>query len=331
MKNITNKPYYNARLANAKMKLADEIAYKEKILKEEKEKEQLIRIERERKNSFSNVVSKRLESRKRLIERRERFDDNLALLAAKIAYVAAPVDNKEVLSENASFITDYPDNFISLYENVKDLFATNFEIKRTLGDYYSRSSELNFGNMIGVTAAAVNAAASVDLIRKPVDVEDNGISFTVTDTIDSLLYFGDTAAGLEKDSRYELVQEFVNYTASEVERRVISACKIEAERADKIAFLNEMAVDNPYAYTAHKNIVNQTKTTTLLNEVTMTVFAINHDKGNVSEESLMSEGIMQYTLMETLNTLGLMSESVEDLKKICKETRQKYRKKNYKR
>ena len=322
------KPSFNSRLVQGKQQVAEELAFRQKQNHRLAEEKEINRIRDLHLNSFNNKISKKQLRQKRLNESVNRFNDNLAYMISVIAYKASPHEDKGFLRENC-FLEDQPKAFINLFEHVKDLFATDASIKRCVGDYYSRTSELNFGNLSGITAATINAASAVDMQRRPtVDVEDNGINFNVMDTVDSLIYFGDTAAGLEKDSRYETVSEFVEVVAEEVNNRVLIAYKQEAERADKQAFLHEAAKENMYAFSSNKNIANQVKKESILNEVAMTVFAINHDKGNNSTEELMNESVLQYSLLETLNTVGLLNKSVAEIKETCMNARRRYRNKN---
>ena len=318
------KPFYNVRIANNMQRAAADLAEKNRLLREQNEQQTMDRLHEMKGTTFTRLKTKSQMRREANHERRTCFNESLAYLVASAAYRAIPIDGKPQLSDDAQINLQENATFAGIFGLVQERMIKDPIISARVGETYSRYSNLQLGDVSSVAGGQAAAFAGVIASsHNPLRmVKDDFKVSTSQSVVDQLIYFGDTAAGMEKnDGSGALYEEFVEKLSEQVETAVVTALKEEAERVQMRQFLDESYAEDPYAKVSNRNLARQVSKSSVLNEVTMTVIAKAKTEGEWTHEQLMSEAVAQYAVMETLNSIGLLGRTKEEIISECIKTR----------
>jgi len=126
--------------------------------------------------------------------------------------------------------------------------------------------------------------------------------------------------GDQSDINESVYREFVRTTSAKVEAIVLRTLKEETDAIDLTTFLAEEGKDNMYNKSANKNLLRKATKPSVFREVFKTV-SVLAENTEYRKEFLMPEAIALYTLLETLNTLGLLNKTKEKVMLECVELR----------
>lgn len=310
------KPFYNARLANRMQACAKELNEQaEGFAKEQEDKTKGI-MESMVGSTFSRVKTKAVLRREANQAKRKAFLESLSLMIATAAYNAMPVDGKEQLKEEAT-LSEQPKEFLALLEVVSETLTKDGTTSMIVGDKYARIKTLDIGTAETLNASqlAVAIAGSVSPVREKLSDNANPASYTAMNFIDTATQYGD------KQSVPETLQEqiyltFVEKLTEDVELKVVSALKNEAEKAELNSFLEEAYEGDGYASRTNRNLARVAKQPSVFREIYKTVAAKAGMEG-YSQDMILGEAIAQYTLLETLNAVELLGKTREQIIDEC--------------
>ena len=312
------KPYYNVRVANNLQRTALEVAENAKQLQERQEAEIKNIINERTDSTFSRMKNTAARRRQMNNKKKISFQESLSYLVSKAAYTAMPVDGKKPLIEGAS-LQEQPKEFQRMFEAVGGMITKDSSICSAVGDAYSRCSGIDLGSSSNINASqfAVTIAGRVNPVAEKLSDNPDPSSFTAMNHVDALLYFGDTAGGLPKDSDEAIYENFITSLADTVEKKVLHAIREESQRAEMSEFLQEAYQDELYGKTSNRLLARKVKKVSVFQEVTMSVFAKNMSEGEFTKEEMLGEAIAHYTILETFNAIDLLKKTPEQIISEC--------------
>ena len=125
-----------------------------------------------------------------------------------------------------------------------------------------------------------------------------------------LLNISDSQLGNDANAVISKLQEnFITQATKLVSEKVVAALAEEAEKSNINEYLTE-AADSKYFKTANKELIRKSKKNSVFQEVYKTVlqehsYLLTEGVDQDKKDLLMAEAILEYTLLETMNTLNL--------------------------
>ena len=308
---VKMKPSYISRKVSSMQRAASEMAAKHNTKVEEAKIMNEWKIEEDRKMYFSSTKNSLTKRREQAAEKQKLFNESFKLMVASAAYAAMPIEGKEPLKVNSP-LSAQPSAFTKLVEAVDDYVNNDECIKRILADKYTRSKSLNFGtkgDQIPADLAAVTIAAAVSPIRP--DNSSFNANVHITNFMDTLTKYGSQSEEDTLSPEEMLYESFIDALSENVEQKVILGLKKETDQADMSNFLSESYAPDDISSVGNRNLAKKIKPT-VFKEVFKTVSFANKDSG-FPQDLVMQEAIAQYTLLETLNAIGVLGKTNDEI------------------
>ena len=322
------KPFYNARQASRLQACAKELHEQQSQFQSEQAGKTKALMEQMNGSTFRSIKTKAVLRREANQAKRKAFNEALTSMIAVAAYNAMPVDGKEALREDAP-ISEQPQAFQKMYEVVSDFVTKDSTTSMMVGDSYARSSSIDLGSATEIKASqmAISIAGTISAVREQLSDNPNAQTYTVQNYLDNLLTFGDIDNGETKQKgnitiAEQVYEDFVRKLTEDVETKVISALKVESEKAEMLEFLEESYKEDKYSNKSNAQLIRSAKSPSVFKEVYKTVHAKASMEG-FTQEQILGESIAQYTVLETLNAIELLGRSKEQIIQECIDKRRK--------
>lgn len=324
------KPYYNSRQGARLQNTARELNEAREQLFASQETAAVSTLKGLQESTFTRVKSRSVQRREQNLARKQSFNESLVYMLSKIAYDAMPVDNKEavrIVNEDGKEV--FSPSFMSMASSVQTVINKDPNVSMTIGDLYSRTSTTNIGGTHTMSAAklATSLAATFNPFNFKNSDAPTEVNLNCQNYIDMLTSFGDISHGQEKEVgniNEALYDEMIVKTTAIVEASVLAVLKEETDKVDLQEFLDENTKEDMYAVHANRNLTRNVSKPTVFREIFKTVTALT-ESTEYRQEHLMSEAIAQYTVMETLNALGMLNKNPEQVMRECLEARRVHR------
>jgi hypothetical protein len=331
-----NKPYYNVRLANRLQASAKEMQAAKQALIESEQAKTAGTLKTLTESTFTRVKSKAVQRREANQQRLKSFNESLTHMVASIAYNAMPVEDKAPLFEEIDGNVQQSSAFTNMCNAVRAVMTKDPKVSMTVGDLYSRNTTIDLGATTSINASqmAVGLASAHNPMGansyKVEKMHDNPdpAAYMTQNFVDQLITFGDVIEGQEKQSGNivveSLYEDFINKSVGQVEAVVLATLKEETANVDLTTFLAEECKDDIYASRSNRNLTRAANKPTVFREIFKTVSVLSENT-EYRADMLMSESIAQYTMLETLNALGFLNKSKEELIAECLDARREKR------
>jgi hypothetical protein len=320
------KPFYNSRQGARLQNTARELNEARDQLFAKQEESAVSNLKVLQESTFTRVKSRSVQRREKNLQHKQNFNESLVYMLSKVAYDAMPVDNKEavrIVNEDGKEV--FSPSFMSMANSMQTVVNKDPNVSMIIGELYSRTSVTNIGGTH--TMSAGQLATSLAATFNPFNVKNSdaptAVNLTPQNYIDILTSFGDISSGQEKQTgniNEALYDELILKTTEKVEKNVLAVLKEETDKIDLQSFLEENTKDDIYASHSNRNLTRNVSKPTVFREIFKTVTALS-ESAEYRQEHLMSEAIAQYTVMETLNTLGLLNKNPEQVMRECLEAR----------
>jgi hypothetical protein len=316
-------PSFQHRRVQMKQKAAKILQEQQaELAKATKEKEAAV-LSESRFSTYSGLKTAKVRRREANQQAKNIFQENITRFLAEAVYDAAPID-KPQMGRNQVQV----DRLRSL---IQETFKTDSSVGSALGDAYARrvcSMGAPGANPASYLAGIMSGLNGGPYRDRPVATDIGGAGVGVHDIIQDLTTFGENDASTDKGEYWDdECCEAKKQLVEQVQTRVVQAVRKEAERLEMGKFLKESYAEDPYAKSSNRLLAAQTKERSVFREVCEAVASCHRLNENVGGEEVMTEAIMHYTLLETLQTVGLLGKSREDIINECSEIRKRNSKK----
>lgn len=287
------KPYYNTRLAKGLQEAAKHLQeQQDKLIQAEKDKTMAV-LSGLQESTFNQPKLRKHINREAQVARRNSILQQLQEFTSSLVYGSLPIDSDVKQGYQGSIINKVVDTF-----NSDPSIATN------LSDRVSRNSYVTFGNQTKINdtlCQLFNTKHDLSMSSKSEHSEHGRYSAQDFLDIDS----SNDNTGLT--AVQEQIDQIREHLIDLIHQKIIHEMKIEAEISDKEAFLQENLEHDPQYKLKNKTLKRQTGGTTVFREMYKNVRIMNEHVAEGTPDMYMAEALLEYTILETFNTLNLIN------------------------
>lgn len=308
----------NKKLLNTKLKCAQELTEQAKLNNEKMLNEEIDARNKLKEQTFRPMTSKELrkqELNKMLIEKTQFLKE----FVAETVYRAVPIDNyaKAPLHEEIKQrVFDYFD----------DKAATT--MAKSLAYLSNPSAKFNMVDL-GATRIDEKLIRMFDEKRVAEDTINNNLGDSGRVSVQDFLNFSTMQenAKLKKDTN-NTISSLCEKVASVIKSKVVMAMKEEAEISQATNYLNEGVAQDPNFKLLNKQIARQSEKNTVFREVYRNVKLFNEFVTEENADKFMAEALLEYTILETVNSLFLEEMTpTERINSLVEDRKEYYRSK----
>jgi hypothetical protein len=317
------KPYYNARIANNMQKASDDLNKSIAQLNESILEKQMEAVKKINESGFTTIKSKSTRNREEVVNRRKFTKEFLVEYATTLVYGALPLDS------------DFKEPYKQvIHDTVLDRFNSDPSIMQSIGDRVTRTGYVNFGNDDKLNSnlmQLINSRYDKTVSSRSPHNEHGRYSaqdfIDITSTSDLPTSMNEEVSEEDKiliESIDNALDETLELLTERVRHHMVATMKNEAEIIDKDLYIQEqIEIDSNYKQ-KNKTIARLSNKTSLFREMFKNIKLMNEMTSESTDEEYIAETLVELTIMECFNTLGIKKYNEEDVIKNLQSERSKF-------